>query len=88
MATVTYPEGSYREGQLGHKPFEIDDNDAQLIAYYRGEGATVIVAGEDEVEQGDPLDLSVEHVHPGYSEPMVGVEHPADGTASPEISND
>jgi len=26
--------------------------------------------------------------HPGMSEPMTGVEHPADGTLSPEVTNE
>lgn len=30
----------------------------------------------------------VESDLPGYGEPLVGVEHPADGTWSPEISNE
>jgi hypothetical protein len=33
-------------------------------------------------------DLSEEISHPGTGEEMHGVEHPADGTWSPEISND
>jgi hypothetical protein len=28
------------------------------------------------------------HVHPGTGVPMEGVEHPADGTLSPPVSND
>lgn len=34
MATVTYPEG-------GPAPFDIDDHDTTLAAYYTGEGAEV-----------------------------------------------
>jgi hypothetical protein len=26
--------------------------------------------------------------HPGYGEPMTGIEHPADGTWSPPVSNE
>lgn len=49
MATVTYPEGSYREGHLGAEPFEIDGSNAALVAYYRAEGAAVTgVPGEVE----------------------------------------
>lgn len=41
MATVT----SYGD----YEPFEIDGNNAMLVAYYRGEGATVVgVPGEEE----------------------------------------
>lgn len=29
-----------------------------------------------------------EHVHPGFGMPMTGVEHPADGTMSPPVSDD
>ena len=49
MATVTYPEGSYREGHLGAEPFEIDGSNAGLVAYYRAEGAAVTgVPGEED----------------------------------------
>lgn len=69
MATVHYGD---------HEPFEIDDHRADLVAYYRGEGATVEVDGEDELSQiGD-----------ASGEPRHGIEHPADGTMSPEISNE
>lgn len=27
-------------------------------------------------------------MHPGYGEPLEAVEHPADGTTSPEVAND
>lgn len=74
MAKVTYPEGSYREGQRGYEPFDIPDNRPDLVAYYRSEGATVVAAGEEDVDgvpevvdidtsdTGDPLNLdSLDH---------------------------
>jgi len=49
VATVTYPGGSYKPGQLGADPFEIDGSNAALVAYYRAEGAAVTgVPGEED----------------------------------------
>lgn len=38
-------------------------------------------------EDRDP-GAAAEHVHPGTGEPADGIEHPADGTMSPAVSNE
>lgn len=51
MATVHYGD---------HKPFEIDDNRADLIAYYRGEGADVVLDSEKDEDGEDEQDAGGE----------------------------
>lgn len=91
MARVTLGEG---------EPFEVPDNDEVLLAYYQGEGA-IVERGIHVVARGpmefdgktyvDPPVLTIEDgelVSSGTGEQMTAVEHPADGTMSPEISNE
>lgn len=58
MATVHYGD---------HEPFQIDDHRADLVAYYRGEGATVEV--DDEVESPQVSDATAEPRH-GVDKPQ------------------
>ena len=40
------------------------------------------------LEEAQAVIAELEAEHPGTGEPMTAVEHPADGTMSPPVSND
>lgn len=48
-----------------HRPVEVAETNRQLLDYYLAEGF---------VEQLADAEFGVEHQHPGYGEPMVGIE--------------
>ena len=43
---------------------------------------------EEKLEEAQAVIAELEAEHPGTGEPMAAVEHPADGTLSPPVSND
>lgn len=76
MAVVRLPDG---------REFTVNDCSTSVLDHYRSEGAEVLV---EQLPDGEfATDDGQMHEHPGYGEPLTGVEAPADGTAV-EISSD
>ena len=55
---------------------------------YEEDGMAKITSGGVSFPEGHEPDGGEEHVHPGTGGEMHGIEHPADGTMSPPVSND
>lgn len=82
MATVTYPDG---------RTLEVDDSDSTLLDYYRGEGATVVLASAAAMAFPATFDgekyvgQQVNQLPDGEYAQGDGVEHEHPGTGEPSV---